>query len=80
MLLQPVVLIALTFGFTKLSYVNRTSSEVNGWPSCQVTPWRRWNVYVNASGETVQEVASLGTRVPVLSMVAIGSSIALTTS
>src|ERR1700754_1454641 len=40
--------------------VQTTSSAVNGVPSCQVTPCRRWNVYTSASSLSSQLSASWG--------------------
>ena len=33
---------------TRRSIVAATSADVNGEPSCQVTPWRNWNVQTSA--------------------------------
>src|SRR5713101_6665370 len=44
-------------GFRMRSNDAFTSAELKGWPSCHLTPLRRWNVYVLPSGETVQRSA-----------------------
>ena len=42
----------LIFSSLYVSIENLASAEVNGFPSCQVTPLRRVNVQVRPSGET----------------------------
>src|SRR5690606_14231912 len=42
------------------SYENTTSADENGFPSCQVTPGCRWNVYVSLSSDTSHDLARLG--------------------
>ena len=49
-------------GFMIACHENATSRDVNGKPSCQRTPLRRWYVYVRPSGET-PPLASDGTVV-----------------
>src|SRR5882724_7647060 len=43
----------LKSGLRMRSNVAFTSAEEKGWPSCHLTPLRRWNVYVFPSEETV---------------------------
>jgi len=49
-----------TAGSRILRTVATTSLPLNGAPSCQVTPRRKWKVKVSWSGEIVQSVASAG--------------------
>jgi len=41
-----------------------TSADVNGLPSCQLTPWRSLNVIVLPSGDDCHDVASTGSGSP----------------
>src|SRR5712691_906213 len=65
MLLKRLRYGVLVLGSWIESNVNLASSAVNGWPSCQVTLGRRWNVHLRPSPDWSQLAARLGMGVPV---------------
>src|SRR5574337_1771841 len=62
--LKPAPIGTLTLPLIRRSRLNTTASALNGVPSWNLTPWRRWKVSVRPSLAISHEVASSGWILP----------------